>query len=163
MKEEILKELRNQFNLTKKRLGFNATFEEINQISYIEDMALSAGFVSNQFSRQMINRMVETFYGWVGEIYSWIYPPQMDIVHINESKKISQEERKEFLLMISRIMYLVRKNKKIAFNQLKKDEEAKFVDELVKFDEDFFNPFMLKYHKRFEDVWKEEIDNIKNE
>jgi len=60
-KKDLLKELRKQFNLTKKRLGFKASFEEINKISYIEDMVLSQGFVSNQFSRQMINRMVELF------------------------------------------------------------------------------------------------------
>jgi len=79
-------------------LNFKSTFDDINGISYIEDMALSQGFVSNQFSRQMINRMVETFYGWVGEIYAWIYPQPMDLIHNYESKKLSQEGKKEFLI-----------------------------------------------------------------
>jgi len=155
-KEEILKELRKQFDLTKKRLGFKATFEEINEISYIEDMALSQGFVSNQFSRQMINRIVDTFYGWIGEIYAWIYPQPMDIIRNYECKKLSEEERKELLLMIDRIMYLVRKSKRIAFKGLIKKEEADFIDELVKFDKKYFNTFMLKYHEKFEKCWEEE-------
>jgi len=155
-KEEILKELRKQFDLTKKKLNFKSTFEDINGTSYIEDMALSQGFVSNQFSRQMITRMVETFYGWIGEIYAWIYPQPMDLIHNYESKKLSQEERKEFLLMIDRIMYLVRKNKRIAFKGLIKKEEADFIDELVEFDKKYFNPFMLKYHEKFEKAWEEE-------
>jgi|GEM_PF-2752053 len=154
-KEEILQELRKQFDLTKKRLGFKSTFEEINEMSYIEDMALSQGFVSNQFSRQMINRMIETFYGWLGEIYSWVCPQPMDFIHLNESKKLSKEEREEFLLMIDRIMYLVRKNKRIAFKGLIKKEEADFIDELVEFNKKYFKPFMLKYLEKFEGIWGE--------
>jgi hypothetical protein len=156
-KEELLRELRKQFDLTKDRLGFDSLFDEINSISYIEDMVLSQGFVSNQFSRQMINRIVETFYSWVGEIYNWIFPQPMDIIHNYENKKLSEEEKKEFLLIVDRIMYLVRKNKRIAFEGLKPEQEGNFIDELVKFDRDFFNPFMLKFHNKFEKGWEEEI------
>ena len=85
----------------------------------------------------------------------------MDIIHNYECKKISKEERKEFLLMIDRIMYLVRKNKRIAFKGLIEKEEADFIDELVEFDRKYFNPFMLKYHEKFEKSWKEEI--LRNE
>ncbi|MCK5150110.1 hypothetical protein KAJ87_04255 [Candidatus Pacearchaeota archaeon] len=156
-KQEILKELKKQFDLTKKRLGFKSLYEEINEMSYIEDMALSQRFVSNQFSRQIINRMVEGPHGWLGELYSWVYPGQMDIIHMHETKKLSKEEKKEILDMIDRIMYLVRKNKRIAFDGLKPEEEGPFVDELIEFDKRYFNPFMLKYHKKFEKVWEEEI------
>jgi hypothetical protein len=93
-KEETLKELRKQFDLTKKRFGFKSTFEEINDISYIEDMALSRGFASNQFSRQRINRMIDTFYGWVGEIYVWIYSQPMEIIHNHPT--FSQEIENEY-------------------------------------------------------------------
>jgi len=155
-KDELLKELRKQFDLTKERLGFKANFEEINEMSYIEDMVLSQGFVSNQFSRQMINRMMETFYSWLSEIYAWVYPQPMDIIHIFESKKLSEDEKKEFLLMIDRIMYLFRKNKRIAFKGLIQKEEGAFVDELVEFGKKYFNPFMLKYHEKFEKAWEAE-------
>ena len=158
-KQEILEELRKQFDLIKDQLEFKSSFEEINEISYIEDMALSQGFVSNQFSRQMINRMVETFNSWLGEIYSWLYPGQMDIIHMHENKNLSQEEKKEFLGMIDKIMYLIRKNKRIAFKGLIEKEEADFIDELVEFDKKEFNPFMLKYHDKFEKVWENEVKN----
>ncbi len=156
-KQEILEELKEQFNETKKRLGFKSTFEEINKISYLEDMALSQGFVSNQFSRQMINRMFETFYSWIPELYVWLYPDPMDIIHLNESKKLSDEEKKEILSIIDKIMYFVRKTKRIAFEGLIKREEGKFVDELVEFYKKDFNPFMLKYHKKLEKIWEDEI------
>ncbi len=90
-KEEILKELRKQFEKTKKKLKFKATFKEINSISYIEDVVLSIGYVSNQFSRQLINRMVETFNSWVETLYLWVMPPPLNLIIANESKQITQE------------------------------------------------------------------------
>lgn len=161
-KEQLLQELKEQFDSTKKQLGFKSSYKEINEMSYIEDLILAGGYVSNQFSRQLINRMVETFHSWINSLYSWIYPAPMDIVHMNESKKLSKEERKEMLFMIDRIMYLVRKNKRIAFGGLIKNEEADFIDELVEFNKKYFSPFMLKYNKKFEDLWKEEFSKTKN-
>jgi len=80
----------------------------------------------------------------------------MDIIHIFEIKKLSEEEKQEFLLMIDIIMYIVRKNKRIAFKGLIKNEEADFVDELVEFYKKYFSPFMLRYYEKFEKVWEEE-------
>jgi hypothetical protein len=92
-KQEILQELKKQFDSTKKRLGFKATFEEINKTFYLEDMVLSQKFVSNQFSRQMINWMLDGINSWVNELYSWVYPSSMDIIHLHETKDLSQEEK----------------------------------------------------------------------
>ena len=160
-KKELLKELREKFEETKKRLGFKATFEEINKIAYLKDMVLSQGFVSEQFSRQMINRIIETYSSWLNELYSWLYPQQLDLIHLSESKKISQEERKELLNLVDRIMYLIRKNKRIAFDGLKKEDEGNFVDELVEFDKKFFTPTILKFNKKAEFFWQEEINKDK--
>jgi hypothetical protein len=156
-KNEILNDLRNQFEATRKKLGFKASYDEINRISYIEDMVLSEGYVSNQFSRQLINRMVETLYSWMNEIYSWIYPAPMDIVHMHENRKLNEQEKKEMLLAMDGIMYFVRKTKRIAFDGFKEKEESEIIDEVVDFYNIRFKPFMLKYHKRFEDLWKDEM------
>lgn len=155
-KEEILSELRRQFDAEKKRLGFKATYEEIEALYFIEDMALTKGFISNRLSRQMLTTWIlEGLSSWISDLYSWVYPQPMDIIHMHESKKLSQEEKKEILEMIDRIMYLIRKNKRIAFEGLDKKEEADFVDGLVSFSKNKFKPFMLRYHKKFEKVWKE--------
>jgi len=152
-KKELLEELREKFAETKKRLKFKASFEDINSISYIEDMVLAERYVSNQFSRQMINRMVETFYSWMQELLLWNLPSPYDAVHMNEGKKINPYEKEEVGAMIARIMYLVRKNKRIAFQELK--GEGEFIDELVEFNKKHFTPFMVKYNQKFEEYWKE--------
>ncbi|MEM4719709.1 MAG: hypothetical protein QXG18_02500 [Candidatus Pacearchaeota archaeon] len=160
-KKELLKELKEKFEETKKNLGFKATYEEINSISYLEEMVFSQGYVSEQFSRQMINRIIEKYYSWLSEFYSWLYPQPPDAIHINESKKLSSEERKELLNLIERIMYLIRKNKRIVFEGLKKEVEGKFIDELVEFDKKYFTPILFKFNKKFEDSWKEEMSKEK--
>jgi hypothetical protein len=152
-KKEILKELREKFDEIKKNLKFKATFQEINEMSYIEDMALRDGYVSNQFSRQMINRMVETFVSWIPELNVLIFPAPYDLIRLNESKILTQQEKNEITEIISRIFYIYRKHKRIAFEDLK--GEGEFVDELVNFDKAYFNPFMLKYHKKLEKFWRE--------
>jgi hypothetical protein len=154
-KDDILKDLKTRFVDLKKELKFKSSYEEINEMSYIEDMALSDGFVSNQLSRQLINRMVQTFYSWIPELYALLYPQPYDIGHSLEHKSLSTEEKNEIMQMIQKTIYLVRKNKRIAFSGLDKKEESSFIDELVEFDKKEFNPFMLKIHKKFENLWKE--------
>ncbi len=154
-KKQLLEELKEKFKQTKEKLGFKSTFEEVNEICYLEDAALSAGFVSEQFSRQMINRLVETYYSWVPPMHSWIMPPQYDLIYLKENKQITEQEREEMKDLIKQIMYLVRKNKSIAFNNLK--GEGEFVDELVEFDKKIFHKTLYKFNKKFEDYWKSEI------
>ncbi len=156
--QELLQELKEKFEEEKKRLGFKAEFEKVNDIYCMSDMVLSDGFVSEKFSRQLINRIVELFASWLNEIYSWVYPNQMDFIHLNENRTLSEEERKEILLMIDRVMYLVRKNKLIAFEYSGKKEEGDFVDELVEFNEKYFTPFVLKFYGKFEKFWRDEFN-----
>ena len=163
-KKEILDELKKQFDLEKKRLGFKATYGEVEDLFFIEDMALTKGFVSNRLSRQMITTWIlEGLSSWIGELYSWVSPQPMDMIRINESKNLLQDEKKELLEIIDRIMYLVRKNKRIAFKGFVKQEEADFIDELASFSKEKFRPVMLKYHEKFEQVWKNEFSKEKKE
>ena len=152
-KKEILKELREKFDELRKNLKFKSTYEEINEMSYVEDMVLSDGYVSNQLSRKLINRMLETFASWIPELNVLLFPAPYDIGRLNENKTLTQEEKNEITDMISRIFYLYRKNKRIAFEGL--DGEGEFIDEMVRFNKTHFNPFMLKYHKKLEKFWQE--------
>jgi hypothetical protein len=111
----------------------------------------------------MINRMVETYSSWINELHSWIYPNPMDMIHQNENKSLSPEERKEIMSGIDRIMYFIRKNKRIIFDKTSDKEEGKFIDELMDFAKEYFRPFMLKCHMKFEKYWEKEIVKDKKE
>lgn len=157
-KQELLKELKEKFKELKKQTGFESSFEEINSMSFIEDMILSKGFVSEQFSRQIINRMIETPFSWIPQLHSWLMPSPYDLPHSNETKNLSESEKEEIKQLISRIMYFKRKNKRIG---VEKDstkpikEEGDFIDELIKFDKKEFTPQITKFLKKFEKLWKE--------
>lgn len=157
-KEEISKELKKRSKLAKKRLKFESISEEIDFISYIEDMAHYYGYIGNKFSRQIINYMIETFCSWIPDIYLWVHPQQTKRIQTYKIKKISKEEKREMEEMLDEIMYLSRKNKRLTFKGLKKEDESEFIRELIRFDKEKFTPFISKYYKKFEKVWKEEKD-----
>ena len=76
-------------------------------------------------------------------------------------KKIAEQiihQKGDYLLALKGNHEHFHEEVKSFFEGLKKEEESKFIDELVKFDKEQFNPFMLKYHKKFERIWEEEKD-----
>ena len=150
----LLEDLKRKFDALKEELKFKASYEEVNNLCFIEDYVLGARFVSEKFSRQLINRLVESIYAWVGIMHSWLMPSPQDMIFMSEANKLDEEDKKEVTEMISKIMYLVRKNKRIGFEKNRIDE-GKFIDELVDFDKNYFSKFMVKFHKKFEAAWKE--------
>ncbi len=153
-KNELLTELQTKFEEIKKELNFRSNFQEINEFSFIEDLTLAQGFVSNQFSRQLINRITETYSSWIGTLHNWIIPNPHDMMAINEASKLTEDEKNEINKTINKIMYFIRKNKRIAFEKNKK-EEGPFIDELIQYSKEF-TKFMAKYHKKFEIIWKDD-------
>ncbi|RMD45990.1 hypothetical protein D6829_00690 [Candidatus Pacearchaeota archaeon] len=158
--EELLDSLKKEFEKTKKRLGFSATYEEIENYFFIEDMVLSQKAVSRRFSRQMANWIIEGINSWISQLYSWVYPAPTDAIHLHESKSIKKEEREEIIKIIDYLMYFTRKNKKIAFCMGKEQDrmEGEFIDEVLDFYRGKFLKFIKKYLSKFENFWKEEIN-----
>ena len=105
--EELLKELREKFAEMKKELGFKSSFEDIDELSFIRDMALQARFVSPSLSRQICHRICDTYMSWGGYLHSLIMPNPGDLVQLSESKAFSEEEKKEIADLIKDIMSLV--------------------------------------------------------
>jgi len=156
-KEKLLSELKAAFEKTKKQLKFKATFEEIDDICYIEDAILSSRAVSSRYDRQLINRIVETSYAWLSGLHSLVFPSQ-DLISMHESKTISQEERKEIMKIMSKIMYFTRKSKRIAFTKNYAQLEGEFVDEIIDFYKKIFVPFMHKNQLQLENFWQKESE-----
>jgi hypothetical protein len=155
-KEEILKELKTQFEKTKKELGFKATLEEINYRFYLEDGVLSDGFVSNNFERQLCSRMVSTYYSWLNELHAWFMPVQGNAIVHTEAKGLKDEDREVVKFLIKKAMYFYRADK---INGINHDKKAmgKLIDEMVKDSKDFFDKLKMILEKS-RDVWKKELE-----
>lgn len=156
-KQQLLRELQQKFDQMKKESGFKSTFKQIEQACFLQDMVLSTGYVSEQFSRSVLNRFVDMYYSWVPVIHSWIMPPQYDLIYLNENKQINEKEREELKDIVKVLMYFVRKNKRIAYDD--KKSEGEFLDELVDYHKSTFKKFIFNYNKKFEKYWEKEKNN----
>ena len=52
-KKEILEEMKEAFDKSKKELGFKASFDDLEEAFSIKDGVLQHGFVGEKFSRQI--------------------------------------------------------------------------------------------------------------
>jgi hypothetical protein len=154
-KEELAKELAEKFEDFQKKSGFRATFDEVNRFFYLEDLIFSAGYVSERFSRQMINRMIDTFGSWMNEIHGWLFPAPQDLLHQTEGRKLTPEDTAKLKKLMGHVMYFVRKNKRLSFSDAEPKEEGEFVDEMVDFKNNEFKPTILYFNDKFEKAWKE--------
>ena len=77
--EELLEELKEKFEKTRKELGFKSNFDEINEIFFINDFILHEKFVSEFFSRQLCRRIVDTYNSWVGYLHGLMMPNPSNI------------------------------------------------------------------------------------
>tara|TARA_Y100000310_G_scaffold345322_1_gene463766 strand:+ start:421 stop:921 length:501 start_codon:yes stop_codon:yes gene_type:complete len=150
---ELLKELEVKFKQTKDDLGFKASFEELDGVFFLKDAVLSAGFVSEAFSRQICSRIVETYSNWNNYLHGLIMPNPHHILNVNESKMIDDEEKKVVTGLLSESMALASTNTLIGLTQDKKSE-GKFIDDSLEFWKSSFKPKAGKVIKKINDGWK---------
>jgi hypothetical protein len=161
-KKEILKELEEKFEKEKERLKFKSSFNEIEEIFLIQDHVLKDGFVSERFSRQLCDCIGEYFLNWQSYLHSLILPNTSNLLNLNESRMISESDKKELLVLMSKIMELVDKNSLVGFTR---DEslEREFIDESLDFWKQDFKPFLINVIEKLIKEWekKEESGDVK--
>lgn len=148
-KDRLLGELREKFDEAKELLGFSSSFEEIDKCSYIKDMVLECGFVSDEFARQMCNRMVGSYYSWVGQFQAWLTPGMGSVVNHNEVKNFDEADVAAIKGLVHKAMYFLRMDKVYG---IKRDWKpmGKLVDEMIK----EYGPFFDKVAELLEKTAK---------
>jgi len=152
-KNEILKELEEKFESLKKEIGFKSSLEDINKIFFIKDAVLSAGFVSENFSRQLCGRIVETYTTWNHYLHSLIMPNPSNMLNMNESKMLDDKEKKEIMDLLGGTIGLTSTNTLIGLTK-DRTEESKFIDDSVKFWNSTFKPKVVKLMEKVNSGWK---------
>jgi len=153
-KEKLYIELEEKFKETKEKLKFSSTFNEVNDCSFIKDMILEVGFVSDNFERQVCNRVVMTYYSWVGQFQAWLTAGMGSIINNNEVKAFTKEDIDTIKHLTHKAMYYFRRDKTFG---IKKDYEGmgKLLDEMVKSKNDFFDKLAVLVEKTA-DYWEKE-------
>lgn len=153
-KESILKELKEKFEETKKDLGFKADFETLDERFFIKDSVLGAGFVSENFSRQLCSRIVETYNNWINYLHSLIMPNPGFLINLHESKMVDESDRKDITKLMSRVLAFTSMNSVIGLVK-DKGKEARFIDESVRFWDEEFKPVAETIVKKINGKWNE--------
>lgn len=153
-KKELLKELEKKFDEAKNGLGFQATFEELENVFFLKDAILSENFVSENFSRQLCSRISDTFLNWHNYLHSLLMPNPSHMTNQTESKLFNTEvERKEIWESLKKIMYLASLNSLAGISKDKK-LEAQFIDESLDFWKTNFSLKMTEILRKVNGGWK---------
>lgn len=138
----------------KKELGFKASLEELDSIFFLRDYILREGYVSSSLSRAISHRIVDLFLSWNNYLHGMIMPNPQYLPNVSESELFDEEEKKDIILIISKIMSLSSRNSLIGVNK-DKSKEGKFIDDSVVLWNDVLNPKLTEILKKVNKYWSE--------
>ena len=153
-KKHLLKEMHEAFDSSKKELGFETSFEDLDGAFFISDYVLSSEFVSETFSRQLCSRIVETLQGWMGYLESLLIPNPQSFVSQTESKLFQDENyKKKIWNAIKEVRNLSSMN---SLAGLKKDKviEKEFIDSAFVFWRETYSPLLVEILEKINEAWK---------
>lgn len=155
-REEIILELKKEFEKTKKELGLNLSFEELEETFALKDAALSLGFVSYDYSRQLCSRIIDYFRSWHDYLNNLLIPSSSYYASQTESKLFkSEKDRKEIWELINIIMALTSSYYLIGLSN-DKVIQKEFIENGFKSWNDSFKPSLVKLFKKINSAWKKE-------
>jgi len=151
-RKEILNDLEKRYEKLREENKIKTNLEDLERIFYIKDMFLKDGFVAERLSRRICHRISETFMDWNGYLHSIVMPNPQNMLNMMESKVFSQDEKKEMMELMKKLMELGSRNSVLV---LRNDdtEEAKFIDESVKFWDGGFKNEIIKIMKKVNSEW----------
>jgi hypothetical protein len=151
-KEKLLKEFEEKFNKIKKELKFKTSLEELDDAFFVKDSVLKDGFISENISRQICYKIMETFVGWNDYLHSLIMPNPQNILNMSESKIFDHDERKEITELMKQAMEI---NSKNAVLGLKKNHEetGRFIDSSYDSWENKFKPKLIVMMEKINKEW----------
>ena len=154
-KKELLLELENEFNSWKKKTGFDASLEQLDEIFFIKDYILASRFVSPKISRMICGRIRDSFNGWIQQIHTWLIPAPYSIISTSESQLFNDKEKEELNVLLREFMAFVSQNIIIGLTKDKK-KEAEFVDASILIWKKHLSS-LIKYSEKIQLYWKSGI------
>jgi len=153
-KTELFKELEIEFNKLKNESGLKSSLEELDKYFFIKDSVLEKGFVSNNLSNQIRSRLIDVMVSWDNYLHGLVMPNPQNLFSINESKALNEKDRKEIMKIMSRAAYFVAKSGVIRIKK-NRQAEAQFIDDVLNFWKNNYEPLFLKILEKIEEHWKE--------
>lgn len=151
-KQALFSELDIKFSELKKDLNIKYSLDDFDKIFSIRNLILKDGFVSDNFSSQLRSKIVEYFNSGASYLHGLLLPNPQNIVNLNESKIVTQDEKNKLGKLIGKCMYLSAKNTLINLDN-NKSAEKEFFEEAFKFYNEEFAPEMKILMEKVSDYW----------
>ncbi|MEM2121050.1 MAG: hypothetical protein QXU20_00090 [Candidatus Woesearchaeota archaeon] len=151
-KNNLVGNLKKAFNTWKKEVNFKSSFEELDEVFFIQDYVLAYGFVSTKINRMICSRIKDTFYSWVQQIHSWLIPTPYSIISTSESQLFNDKEKEELNVILKDFMSIVAFNTEVGLTK-DKQKEAEYVDKSLEIWRKHL-PSLIKFSKKVRNFWE---------
>jgi hypothetical protein len=143
-KQELIKEIEKKFEELKKKIGFKASLEDIDDVFSIKDYVIHTGYVREKFSLQLNQTICDYFNSWQNYLIGLIFPAHDYLIRQTESKLFSSEEDKKKIWSLIRdsMKFVSRSSVLMLRNDI--NLERDFIDESYSFCKAVFIPELLK-------------------
>ncbi len=155
-KKKLSKEIEEEFENFKEKLGIQVGFEELNSEFLIRDSVFSTGFVSENFLRQIYSRMVDYYRDWYAYLNNLLLPNPSYLAGQTESKLFQSKEDKKKIWNLIKIS--MKFSSASSLNALEYDEkrEAQLIDEAYNSWIKDFKPNLLYVLRKVSEAWNRE-------
>lgn len=154
-KQELLKNLRESFDLLKKDLKFSSNFEELDKAFLIKDFILEEGYVAENFFVQFSSR-IAAFYGeWLRYLNNLLVPSSEFLASQTEIKLFNTEDDKKHVWALIKIGMKFANMKVLLTLQEDRKMQAEFIDESFNSWDGIFKPGVSSLVKRAYAAWKD--------
>ena len=155
-KKKLLSETEDAFKEAQKELGFKTSFEELEREFSLTDSVLSAGFVSENFARQICSRIADFYRNWHGYLNNLLLPNPSFYAGQTESKLFQSQDDKNKIWNLIKISMNFSSLHSINILKSDKEAEAKFIDEGYSRWINVFKPGLIYLLKKVNEGWKKE-------
>lgn len=154
--KELLVEFKKEFDKWKAESGFNPTFEELDEIFFINDYILVSKFISPKLSRMICGRIRDLYNSWNQQIHSWIIPSPYSMISTSESSVFNDEEKEELNNILKDFMGLVSSNIIIGITK-DNEREKEFINQSVILWNKYL-PRLIYFSEKVTQYWNKPLD-----
>jgi hypothetical protein len=140
------------FAKMKEELQFNASFEELDDVFFLEDYILQCRYVSKSISRMVCARIRDTFSSWINYLHSLLLPNPSSMINHAEHQLFNDADRQKITETLHHYLALTSKNALIGLNK-DKAAEAAYIDNAVKVWKDNLS-FLINISEKVNNHWK---------
>ena len=153
-KEELPKRLRIQFENLKKTHRLKHSFEDFNDLFFLEDFMMEKGYISLHLPRQICSRIVDIYSIWINQLHGLILPNTSNMINMTEHESLAQEEKDLIITLMNKMVAHSRKNTYVGLSK-DKAAEAEFLDESVRLWNEEIKDNLVILTRTLSEHWKE--------